>query len=441
MRTSIVSAIMLCIILNSFSSMGSSTYDHQTQILTNPYDLVIIAPQAFLPTIQPLIDHKNHYGIKTFLKTTEDIYSEYTGTDRQEQIRTFIKDAIEQYGITYVLLMGDITCVPIRKTALSWDYYGNIVVPDVITDLYYSDIYDANGSMSLWDTNQDGTYSEIRMIMNDRPYNETVEIIDTFEAIPDIIVGRLPCSTIQDVQQVVKKIITYETTTYGSDWFHRLILLGGDTFPHTGGISEGEVVTEYISSQLLDFTPIKLWTSLHTFHPMNINTELSKGAGFVSYSGHGFEFGLATSNRDSTSTIHYYLPYIIGIRNKERYPIMYFDACLTGALDYQKFHINVPCFAWSMIKKHDSGAVACIAATRVGFGGFEGNPMLAGASCLHAYFYEAYTPGIHLGEMFIQAQRRYIQNVMHSIIYDPLTLQEFSLLGDPTLKIGGYEVP
>jgi hypothetical protein len=90
---------------------------------------------------------------------------------------------------------------------------------------------------------------------------------------------------------MVDKIITYETTTYGSEWFHRLIVMGGDTFPSVGGISEGEVVTEYISSILSDFTPIKLWASYHTFRPMKINSEISKGAGFVSFSGHGFEYG------------------------------------------------------------------------------------------------------------------------------------------------------
>ena len=117
---------------------------------------------------------------------------------------------------------------------------------------------------------------------------------------------------------------------------------------------------------------------------------------------------------------------------------MYFDACLTGAFDYRLGNMNIPCFAWSLIKKHDSGAIACIAATRVGFGGFAGDPLLAGASCLHKYFFEAYIPGENLGSMFVQAQQQYIENVVNRIIYDPLTIQEFTLIGDPSLKIGGY---
>jgi len=403
------------------------------------YDMVIIAPEAFSANIQPLIIHKNNHGIQTFLKTVEEIYSQYPGRDSAEQIKYFIKDALEKNNISYVFLLGDISQVPIRKTALYWEYFGDIIVPDVLTDLYYSDIYNENGSFATWDTNNDGQYSDIHMIMNYQPYNETFEIIDDVEAFPDVMIGRLPCTTIRDVKNIVDKIITYETTTYGSDWFHRLILMGGDTFPQLADISEGEVVTEHISSILSDFTPIKLWTSLNTFRPMKINREISKGAGFVSYSGHGFEYGLATSPFETDKQIHYLLPYILGIHNKGKYPIMYFDACLTGALDYQLGNFRIPCFAWSLIKKHDSGAVACIAATRVAFGGFAGDPLLAGASCLQKYFFEAYNPGDHLGSLFVSAQQQYIQNVINTIIYDPLTIQEFTLLGDPSLKIGGYQ--
>jgi hypothetical protein len=117
---------------------------------------------------------------------------------------------------------------------------------------------------------------------------------------------------------------------------------------------------------------------------------------------------------------------------------MYFDACLTAKLDYQIFTIDFPCFAWGMIKKQNGGAVACIGATRTGFGGFAGDPLMAGASSMHAFFFDAYEPGIHLGEMFTHAQSTFIEQIMDDVIYDPLTLQEFTLLGDPSLKIGGY---
>ena len=52
------------------------------------------------------MDHKNAHDMQTLLKTTEDIYAEYTGVDNPEKIKYFIKDAIEEWGVTYVLLVG-----------------------------------------------------------------------------------------------------------------------------------------------------------------------------------------------------------------------------------------------------------------------------------------------------------------------------------------------
>ena len=156
-----------------FSGVNVSAISH-TKTTTNSlpmdfYDMVIITPETFSESIQPLITHKNNYGIRTFIKTVEEIYSEYPGRDSAEQIKFFIKDALDNNNVSYVLLLGDIHQVPIRKTALSWNYFGDTVVPDVLTDLYYSDIYNENGSFATWDTNNDGQFSEIHMIMDHRP--------------------------------------------------------------------------------------------------------------------------------------------------------------------------------------------------------------------------------------------------------------------------------
>ena len=78
-------------------------------LATDEFDLVIIAPEIFSSDLQELMDHKNSVGISTYLKTTEDIYSEYDGVDRPEQIKYFIKDAIETQDITFVMLVGGMT--------------------------------------------------------------------------------------------------------------------------------------------------------------------------------------------------------------------------------------------------------------------------------------------------------------------------------------------
>ncbi|OYT28510.1 hypothetical protein B6U98_04675 [Thermoplasmatales archaeon ex4572_165] len=432
--------IIFCVfIMQCISLFSISTHSESNDISEETFDMVIISPNSFKNEIQPLINHKQSMHLHTFFQTTESIYDNYPGIDSSEKIKYFIKDSIEQYNIKYVLLIGDIEKIPIRKTAVTWEYFGDLVVKDVITDFYYEDIYDKNMNFSSWDTNYNGIFSEVQMITNDMEDNETFHYIDQIDLISDISVGRLPCKTKKEVETTIEKIIEYETETSGSSWFNKIILIGGDTFPNIGEMNEGEYVTDYIASKMKDFQAIKLWTSLKTFSPIKINQAINKGAGFVSYSGHGFSNGFGTSQPNSDSIKHYYTPYILGLFNNNKYPIMYFDACLTASLDYQKFNRNVPCFAWSMVKKPFGGAIASIGSTRIGYGGFVGDPLGAGSPSLHTLFFNSYVPGIYLGDMFIQAKKSYAETICIEGFDDCLTLQEFILIGDPSLKIGGYK--
>jgi hypothetical protein len=210
------------------------------------YDLLIIAPKAFERSLKPLIEHKNSYGVATVLKTTEDIYQNYEGVDKPEQIKYAIKDAVETQGITSVLLVGGLKnmfCakprddsnqgskgwhVPVRYTNL----FDNpkfplaaeeaIFDPGVISDLYYADIYQEGGVFSSWDPNGDGIFAAWG-----KPGVENDTGIDMY---PDVALGRLACTSVNEVKTVVNKIITYETTTYGSEWFKKMTVISGDGF-------------------------------------------------------------------------------------------------------------------------------------------------------------------------------------------------------------------
>jgi hypothetical protein len=204
---------------------------------TSEYDLVIISPSKFESNIQPLIDHKISYGINTVLKTTEEIYDEYDGVDKPEQIKYFIKDALETWDMKYVLLLGGLKSkfyapsrdnenvgekgwlLPVRFSNLD---FGD---PGYACDLYYADIYKTGGEFDNWDSNGNGIFAE--WIEDSSGEIEKLDIIDLY---PDVSVGRLACRSAQEVDDVVNKIIKYETTTYGSDWFESIIVISGDGF-------------------------------------------------------------------------------------------------------------------------------------------------------------------------------------------------------------------
>ena len=91
----------------------------------------------------------------------------------------------------------------------------------------------------------------------------------------------------------------------------------------------------------------------------------------------------------------------------------------------------VPCFAWNWIRKSDGGAIANIGATRTAFGGFD-----SGAGKMSIEFFSTYESCETIGEMWSNAQIGYNMDVP----WDYFTLEEFILLGDPSLKVGGYQI-
>lgn len=426
------------------------------------YDLIVISPEKFEKNLTSLVNHKNNYGVKTKLVTIEEIYKNFTGRDNAEKIKYFIKYAHDTWNINYVLLLGEIRILPTRQTdAYPWEgYHGN----GVLTDLYYADLYDENYSFCSWDANNNGTFGEVK-------YNWTwggitAENIDKVDLYPDIHIGRLACRNIEEVDIVVNKIISYEKDTYEQNWFKKIILAGGDTFPPSKGsvpfVYEGEIVNEKVSQMLPDFEHIFLWSSKRNLNAITFNRAINDGAGFLSYAGHGFEHGWGTykpnalSSRIGFPQPTYLTPYIQFLKNEEKLPIIFFDACLTAKLDYnlsdlaEYFKVfemlikitglkndpynHMPCFAWCFVMKEQGGAIAAIGATRPAYADVDSSGIHAGAGYIDWMFFDSYEDGINLGNMLSQAQIKYLTSKGR----DYFTIEEYMLLGDPTLKTGGY---
>ena len=305
-----------------------------------------------------------------------------------------------------------------------------------------------------WDSNGNNRFGEIQQNGYD---------IDGVDLYADVHIGRLACADLTEVDTAVNKIIQYEQNTYGSDWFKKIIVAGGDTFPLIYAaapfIYEGEITNKKILEQLPEFTPVKLWASRWNLNALTFNFAINKGAGFVSYSGHGFEHGWGTyrPNAIRNRLISYYTPFVQYLNNQNMLPIIFFDACLTAKLDfnitdlydYPKILRILELFidlnydpthyytvaAWSFIKENDGGAVATIGATRTAYSWVDPSGPIAGAGLLNLEFFKAYEEGITLGEMLTKAQIGYIDQAGK----DYFTIEEFILLGDPSLKVGGYQ--
>jgi hypothetical protein len=174
-----------------------------------PKHLLIIAPNAFCPTLAPFVSHKQKL-LPTDLKPLEQILSSTSGVDDPEKLKRFLYNEWKTHDLGYVLLVGDVDVMPVRfmvldrVTPAAFDY---AFYP---SDLYYSDLAKADGSFEDWNAQKDsfhaGYFGEVRGEKNKQdPIN-----YDNIDYLPDVAVGRWPVGTVQELQIVIDKTIAYE---------------------------------------------------------------------------------------------------------------------------------------------------------------------------------------------------------------------------------------
>ena len=461
---------LLVLILLMFNIVNTTVVKPSSN-LSDSYDLVIIAPKEFSRLLSPLVKHKNNVGVKTILKTTEEIYRDYDGRDKPEHIKYFIKDALEKWGIKYVLLVGGMKSgrqswyLPVRYSNLDdrqdWDVR-------YLSDLYYADIYKYEGGKLVfddWDSNGNGVFAE---------WNWNSSVKDVLDLYPDVCVGRLACRNMFEVRNVVKKIINYETKTFGENWFKKMIVAGGDTVPlDQDGVYEGEFITNLSSSYMkaIGFDITRLLASDGTLkNSRDLITELRKGAGFVHLSGHGTPLAWSTHPPDNdTLWIDSLFTFQVrNIRNGGKLPIFVVGGCHNSQFDVSPFNILrdfskeglgyfksdeyesgsfwkfewiSECLGWRLVSNRNGGAIATIANTGLGFcyfGNYTPNGLAGWIEPRFFYDYSVLGKDI-LGELYNQVIIDYVSNFdVHNDRSDCKTVQQWVLLGDPSLKIGGY---
>ena len=440
-----------------------------TTIATNTqYDLIIITPDDLSNFFVPLVQHKQQHGIMSKIIPLDDIYSgvffQVEGRDNAEKIKYFIKNSIEQWNVKYVMLVGGKDMMPVRYTTVT-----SASEPStIITDLYYADIYNKTGDFCSWDSNENNIFGE----MDDN------NIIDYVDLNPDVCIGRILCRTESEVSTVINKIIEYESIDISSTtWFKNLIVCGGDTHTYkivefllplflkkTGRIAfEGEYQSKQIASLLEDFNAKKIFTSKNNqndvikFSTENIKNAIDEGAGFLFFGTHGSTDYIAThppfkKNVWLPSSSGYSSTDVLDLRNEEKLPIAVFCACSCGDFD-----TSISPIAWEFIKHVNGGSIASLACTSLAnvFPGTLCTETLLGY--LTKEFFQKYSEGKRiLGELWKESIMNYVNNeealrlgapnitiaglidVKGPCFTNHYTMEQWMLLGDPSLMIGGY---
>ncbi len=416
------------------------------------YDLIIISPSEFLDALQPLIQHKENHGLKTKLVTLDEIYGETyfmsQGRDDAEKVKYFIKNAIEEWGIDYVLLVGgrkpgiqEEWLLPVRYVHVYW-----VDESTFISDLYYADIYDAEYTFSSWDTDENNVFSE---------WGSVGSLKDEIDLYPDVHIGRWACRSEAEVDIMVEKTIRYESTPASK----RIVLAGGDNFEMEG--IEGEIVCDKSLSYLSGFEAEKVYVSLGDVTSKAMKDGLNKGAAFIHLHGHGSPIYWSTHKVDGFDKWEDGLKvYDLHFFFNEEYPIAVIGGCHTAmfnmSMTVHPWTGGIPYpggLSWIFARKYDGGAIASLGYTAFpvatpgedgdldGDGINEPDCMESGYGYMQLELFYAYgEEGLqHLGECWGYAVSTYVEHF--KIPYERWhlhTIQSFVLLGDPSLKIGGY---
>jgi len=170
------------------------------------YNYVIITTDALEDAVNSLVFWKQGIGYGVNVVTASWIESNYSGADLQEKIRNFLIDKYpqSQWGIEYVLLVGDIDVIPMRycyPDPNDHDPNSDWCTP---TDYYSADL------TGDWDSDGDGYYGE---------YGE-----DNVDFVPEVYVGRIPWSDPTTVTYICEKLVSFEYDS--SSWKSNALLLG-----------------------------------------------------------------------------------------------------------------------------------------------------------------------------------------------------------------------
>jgi len=228
---------------------------------------------------------------------------------------------------------------------------------------------------------------------------------------------------------MVKKIISYEKTAYNKPWFYDMVAIAGDTYPEYQNPdwagNEGEIYADMAIENMTGFNPIKLYTSNETLKSWkDMKSAINNGCGFLYFVGHGSATSWSTHFPNSKNWT-------------EGFTVSHFH----GEAGYE-------CWGWRMTRKIGGGSIATIGCSALGFTKEDKVSFKGGINELEVEFFKAYGQNNIdvIGDTWKAALDWYVstysinweEELSNDSWVDIQVPSTWTLIGDPSLKIGGY---
>ncbi len=207
-------------------------------IPSETFDYVIISYTPYASAAQRLADWKTKKGVPARVVTTDEIQDWYGGSGKDE-IRQFVRNAHNQWGTIYLLIVGDSDKIPLPTKRLEDE--------NVPGDTYYADFDD--------------------------------------DWVTEVHIGRCPANSTSQVTTFVKKVLAYEKDPVTQDYPLKAMFAAFDPdfFTKCETFAE-QVISEYVPGR---FSVTRVYDSYSGNHETEAVNAINGGLNFVWHADHG----------------------------------------------------------------------------------------------------------------------------------------------------------
>jgi len=381
------------------------------------YDLLILTTDSLKTGFEPLKQAHDANDVTTVIKTLTDV-----GSSNLENIRNYIRDAYNNWGIEYVLIGGDANIIPdpilwvegMDENVTHYEEY-------MPADLYYACLdgpYNNDGD-NKWGEPNDGTGG------------------GDVDLVAEVYVGRACVDNIDDVNKFVTKTVTYINIDPDDDYLDK-VCLAGEYLGDYGIASYGGTYMDQLEDGSTDdgYTTVGIPSSNYTITKLydspsyywdypEIMAIINNGVHIINHLGHSsYDYNLKMYSSD------------VDYLTNDDLCFIYSQGCMAGGFDDPW---GYDCIAEDFTVKTSHGAFAGIWNARYGW--FWSYSTDGDSQRFHRQFWDAvFGEGIpQIGKANHDSKEDNLPIIGRSCIR--WVYYETNLFGDPSLSFYESETP
>lgn len=382
------------------------------------YHIVILAPRIMIQSARPLVEWRTRQGFQVLLEDIQNVYDEFNhGYPSYDAITRFLRYTQSEWnGLSpdFVVFIGD----------SNWDHR------------------DREGTGA---PDQIPTYAPIDN-PQDYPTDEWYAYLwgKADDYMPDVILGRISVQTVDDLDQYIDKIYTYEHQTPVGPWKATNVFINDDG-PFTRyavSNTQSDLPAAY-HPVMINQTDFPHVTNPYLYHrfmnnpdpgaeeyrnkkmspecTLAILDQFNQGALVMQYIGHGGN-QLWSGERIFYGTNRPYSN-VLELKPNTKFPFILSWSCLTGYLNFNLPPFNV-CLAEELIRYRDRGAIAVWGPSGNGTTNLH---MILSRILMRSLTEDGLT---RLGEAATYTKAEFMENT-----YNPALVNQYVLFGDPTIQL------